>query len=229
MISMKRSSQTRIVEELRLKFCNSVKSPGRLSGWAHFSGWLVSTAINHRPFDISTISSKRPRREGQSSGNPSVGWHSSVWLSLWQRDGALCPRRAPPQRAPFIAAAIFAVVRRRPPILAAAPEHCPNRCSCCNVPPPRCQPSLPPPSLPLLPPSTPPLPPWLPQPLPLLHRLAVVVSKCVISSTIAAQIAAAACSPAAFFSTATFRAHRVSQLLQTCVSVSIDIARAAHA
>jgi hypothetical protein len=174
-----------------------------------------------------TISSKRPR--GNLPGILRWAGTGSVWLSLWQRDGALCPRRAPPQRAPFIAAAIFAVVRRRPPILAAAPEHCPNRCSCCHVPPPRCQPSLPPPSLPLLPPSTPPLPPWLPLPLPLLHRLAVVVSKCVISSTIAAQIAAAACSPAAFFSTATFRAHRVSQLLQTCVSVSIDIARAAHA
>ena len=52
-------------------------------------------------------------------------------------DGALCPRLAPPQRAQFIAAAIFAVARRRPLILAAAPEHCPNRCSCCHVPPPR--------------------------------------------------------------------------------------------
>ena len=196
---------------------------------AHFQRWLVSTAINRRLSTFRLIRQNVRRR--QSSGNPSVGWHSSVWLSLWQRDGALCPRRAPPQRAPFIAAAIFAVARRRPPILAAAPEQCPNRCSCCHedVPPRRCQPSLPPPSLPLLPPSTPPLPPWLPQPLPLLHRLAVVVSKCVISSTIAAQIAAAACSPAAFFSTATFRAHRVSQLLQTCVSISIDIARAAHA
>ena len=47
-----KSSQTRIVEELRLKFCNSVKSPGRLSGWSHFSGMYPFDCNQSPPFRL---------------------------------------------------------------------------------------------------------------------------------------------------------------------------------